>query len=489
MGAVAGLGGEFAVQLGKKEVVAAALPIQEHWLSLSNLDLLLPPVDVGVFFCYTNPTTTTASQRLGYGSMVGILKAALAQALVSYYALAGEVVQNSAGEPELLCNNRGVDFIEAFTDVELRHLNLYNPDETIEGKLVPTKKRGVLAVQATELKCGGIVVACTFDHRIADAHSANMFMVFWAETARSDAPISLPPSFRRSLLNPRHPLCVDRSLDSMYIPVSALPPPPPQKQKADEECETPTSRDDDCLVSRMYYVTAAKLSELQQRACSNGSKRSKLESFSAFLWKMVAESSSVATNDDNKTMSRMGIVVDGRCRLMSQGVDDKPAPMASYFGNVLSIPFGEKRAMEVVEKPLSWVAEAVHEFVESAATKEHFLDLIDWVEEHRPVPAVARIYCKPRSEQEEEEGSTAFVVSSGQRFPVTEMDFGWGKPVLGSYHFPWGGEAGYVMPMPSPLSNGDWVVYLHLSRSQVAFIESKAPTVFRPLTPHYLRLL
>ncbi|KAF8028722.1 hypothetical protein BT93_E1394 [Corymbia citriodora subsp. variegata] len=484
MGAVAGAGGEFSMKLGKKEVVTAALPVQEHWLPLSNLDLLLPPLDVGVFFCYTNPTTA-ASRRLGYGSMVGILKAALAQALVSYYVLAGEVVQNLAGEPELLCNNRGVDFIEAFADIELRHLNLYNPDETIEGKLVPTKKQGVLAVQATELKCGGILVACTFDHRIADAYSANMFMVFWADKARSAAPISLPPSFRRSLLNPRRPLCVDPSLDSMYIPLSALPPPPKQKQEADEECKK--SRDDDCLVSRLYYVTAAELSELQQRACSNGSKRSKLESFSAFLWKMVAESSSVAKNDDDKRMSRMGIVVDGRGRLMSQRMDDEPTPMASYFGNVLSIPFGEKRTMEVVEKPLSWVAEAVHEFVQSAATREHFLNLIDWVEEHRPVPALARIYCKPGSE--EEEGSTAFVVSSGQRFPITEMDFGWGKPALGSYHFPWGGEAGYVMPMPSPLSNGDWVVYLHLSQSQVAFIESQAPSVFRPLTPQYLNLL
>ncbi|XP_030551199.1 coniferyl alcohol acyltransferase [Rhodamnia argentea] len=488
MGEVAGAGGEFAVKLGKKEVVAAALPMQEHWLPLSNLDLLLPPLDVGVFFCYTNPTAAT-SQRLGYGSLVAILKAALAQALVSYYALAGEVVQNSVGEPELLCNNRGVDFLEAFADIELCHLKLYNPDETIEGKLVPTKKRGVLAVQATELKCGGIVVSCTFDHRIADAYSANMFMVFWAETARSGAPFSLPPSFRRSLLNPRRPLCVDPSLDRMYVPISALPPPPKHKRQVDDEFEPTTSRDKGGLVSRIYYVTAAQLSEWQQRASSHGSKRSKLESFSAFLWKMVAESSSVANNDDNKRMSRMGIVVDGRSRLMSQGMDERPVPMASYFGNVLSVPFGEKRAREVVEKPLSWVAEAVHEFVEKAATKEHFLDLIDWVEEHRPVPAVARIYCKPGSEEEEEEGSTAFVVSSGQRFPVTEMDFGWGKPVLGSYHFPWGGEAGYVMPMPSPLANGDWVVYLHLSASQVAFIESHAPTVFRPLTPHYLNLL
>ncbi|KAK3431239.1 hypothetical protein EUGRSUZ_E02701 [Eucalyptus grandis] len=438
MHADGGAGREFVVKSGKREVVAAPLPMQGHLLPLSNLDLLLPPLDVGVFFCYANPTTT-ASQRLDYGSMVGVLKAALAQALVSYYALAGEVVQNSASEPELLCNNWEVDFIEAFADVELRHLNLYNPDDTVEGKLVPTKKRGVLAVQ-----CGGIVVACTFDHRIVEAYSVNMFMVFWVETARSAAPISLPPSFRRSLLNLRHRLCFDPSLDRMYIPVFALYPPPKHKL---------------------------------QSACSNGSKRTKLESFSAFLWRMVAESSSVVDNDDNKTMSMMGI-----------GEDDKPTPMSSYFGNVLSVPFREKRPREVVEKPLSWVVDVVHKFVERAATKEHFVDPIDWVEEHRPVLALERIFCKPDSE-EEEEGSMVLVVSSGQRFPVTEMDFGWGKLVLGSYHFPWGGKAEYVMPMPNPLSNGDWVVYLHLPRSQVAFIESHASTIFKLLTPHHLNLL
>jgi hypothetical protein len=76
-----------------------------------------------------------------------VFENSLAETLVSYYAFAGEVVKNSMGEPELLCNNRGVDFVEAFADVELQSLNLYNPDESVEGKLVPKKKHGVLAVQ------------------------------------------------------------------------------------------------------------------------------------------------------------------------------------------------------------------------------------------------------------------------------------------------------------------------------------------------------
>ncbi|GMI91947.1 hypothetical protein like AT1G32910 [Hibiscus trionum] len=452
---------DFTVTVSGEETVAAVLPLQQHWLPFSNLDLLLPPVDVGVFFCYEKPESCITS----FTSMVSVLKKALAQALVSYYAFSGEVVANTDGEPELLCNNRGVDFVEAYADVELQNLDLHNPDQSIEGKLVPMKKHGVLSVQATELRCGGIVVACTFDHRIADAYSANMFLVSWAEMARSK-PMSSVPCFRRSLMNPRHPGCIDLSLDQMYVPISSLPPP---KQHLDQPTDT--------LISRIYYITSEQLNDLQSLACSNGYKRTKLESFSAFLWKMVA----LLAAKDGFKLTKMGIVVDGRARL-GEGDEDKASLMGSYFGNVLSIPFGGQSVNELVEKPLSWVANQVHDFLDQAVTKEHFLGLIDWVEAHRPEPALAKIYSNGSEE------GPAFVVSSGQRFPVRKVDFGWGRAVFGSYHFPWGGDSGYVMPMPSPGREGDWVVYMHLFKRQLELIEAEAGNVLRPLTFDYLRL-
>ena len=116
-------------------------------------------------------------------------------------------------------------------------------------------------------------------------------------------------------------------------------------------------------------------------------------------------------------------------------------------------------------------------------TKEHFLGLIDWVEAHRPEPALAKIYCSGSSD------GPAFVVSSGRTFPASKVDFGWGRPALGSYHFRWDGEAGYVMPMPSPARDGDWVVYMHLLKGQIELIETEAAHVFRPLTSEYLNLI
>ncbi|KAF3949255.1 hypothetical protein CMV_024855 [Castanea mollissima] len=163
-----GGGGELIVKVSKREVVAAALPLQEHWLPLSNLDLLLPPVDVGVFFCYSILGKDLSNN---FPSMVGVLKKALAQALVTYYAFAGEVVSNPIGEPEILCNNRGVDFVEAFAEAELKDLDFYNPDATVEGKLVPKKKHGVLAVQVRHV----VLIPNIFTYtRHAHAHSGSI---------------------------------------------------------------------------------------------------------------------------------------------------------------------------------------------------------------------------------------------------------------------------------------------------------------------------
>lgn len=58
------------------------------------------------------------------------------------------------------------------------------------------------------------------------------------------------------------------------------------------------------------------------------------------------------------------------------------------------------------------------------------------------------------------------------------MEFWWGRPAFESYHFPWGGDSGYVMPMPSSQGNGDWVVYVHLLKERVSVVEAEAGHVF-----------
>lgn len=316
--------------------------------------------------------------------------------------------------------------------------------------------RTTVTAQVTELKCGGLFIGCTFDHRAADAHSANMFLTTWADTARSNS-IKLLPSFRRSLFNPRRPPQPHKSLDKLYAPL-LLP---------------PSADDHDRLTSRIYYIHSDEIDRLQSQSSHNGTRKSKIESFSAFLWQTLA--ASVAA-DRSKTV-KLGVVVDGRARLSN----NKTTSLDSYFGNVLSVPYVEASVGELQAAPLKAVAEMVSACIATASTAEHFLALIDWVEVRRPKPAVVRVYCK------DERDEAAVVVSSGTRFPAKKLDFGWGGPDFGSYHFPWGGETGYVMPMPSPHGNGDWVVYMHLKERHLDLVEVRAPHVFKPLTPDYLK--
>lgn len=136
----------FQVTTTRNEVVVAAAPLlslsENRTIPLSNLDLLLPPVDINVCFFYNKPTSNNITNNA--------LKTALAEALVSYYVLAGHVATNpTTGHPEILCNNGGVEFVEATADVELRELNLCDPYQSI-AKFVPVKKTGVFAIQVIE---------------------------------------------------------------------------------------------------------------------------------------------------------------------------------------------------------------------------------------------------------------------------------------------------------------------------------------------------
>lgn len=312
------------------------------------------------------------------------------------------------------------------------------------------------------MKCGGIILGCSFDHRISDAYSFDMFLIAWAETAASRE-VSIGPNFDRSLLNPRRPIKAGSfepalQLDRFYAPISNYLPPP----------TTGIQNPSPAPINRLYYIAAEEIARLQSIACDNGRRwRTKIESFAAYLWKLIGRVGKAGE------VCRMGVVVDGRRRMGS-------SDMNAYFGNVISVPYASLGVEEAEGMGIEELADLVHEFVAEAASEEHFRGLVDWVEERRPEICVAKVYI--------EEGLSV-VVSSGRWFPVGEVEFGWGKAVLGSYHFPWKGKGGYVMPMPmsgDKGKDGDWLVYVHLLREIVEVLETDGGGVFRPITADYL---
>ncbi|KAI0497079.1 hypothetical protein KFK09_023407 [Dendrobium nobile] len=464
---------KYNVKICRKEITAAAAEaeaksLKERFLSLSNIDLLIPHVNVGVFFCYRKPSPLLSPVN-NFSSMVAKLKSSLANALAVFYPFAGEVVLNAAGEPELLCNNRGVEFIEAYADVGLDQLDFYDADGTVVRKLVPKKKKadgGVLTLQATEMKCGGMILGCSFDHRISDAYTFNMFVIAWAEMAVDAKELSIGPIFDRSLLSPRQANEVvsfeqDLKLDQLYAHVSSYSPQPPLSPSV-------IQNPDQLTISRIYYIEAKEINRLQSIASSNRlRRRTKLESFTAYLWKLIARVGK------SGQVCRMGVVVDGRRRLGS-------SKMNAYFGNVIYVSHSLLGVEEVEGMGIEELADVVHQLVVEVDREEHFRGLVDWVEERRPEVCMSKIYI--------EEGLSV-LVSSGRRFPIADVDFGWGKTMLGSYYFPWEGKGGYVMPMPmsgDKGKDGDWLVYVYLLAEIIEVLETIGADVFRPITSNYL---
>ncbi|KVH97480.1 rosmarinate synthase-like [Cynara cardunculus var. scolymus] len=449
----------FSVKVIDSVVVGAKEPWNDQWLPFTNLDLLVPPLDVGSFFCYHKPSHGS------FPTMLNTLKASLSRALTLFYPLAGDIAWNAADrENQIHCNNQGVDFIQAFADVQLKELNFYDLDESIEGKLMPKKLRGVCAIQVTELKCGGMVIGIMFDHRIADGYSSNMFISSWADIARSETP-SMLPSFQKSILNPRNPSTHSSSIDSNLF--------------AHYDHRNRNDGPDDRIINRLYYIEGAQLNKIQSLASENGSRRSKLEAFTSFLWKTVAMSMEDLGNHNE--MCTITLPVEGRRWLSEGDGEEKQKLMASHFGNVLSLPFGTKGSQELKEMSLTNIATEVHEFLQPVTRKDHFLDVIDWVEEHRSDPMVL-----PRALANKE---MTVIVSSGQRFQFTDkMDFGCGKLAFGSCHLPPSRKDSYVMTLASPTNNEDWIVYMHMQIKHMNYIEAHASHIFKPLNADYLRI-
>ncbi|XP_042506361.1 coniferyl alcohol acyltransferase [Macadamia integrifolia] len=429
---------------GKSIVKASGVSSQPYVISVSNLDLLSGRFPVTYFYVYPKPPFKS------FPTIVKDLKSSLSGTLKHYYPFAGQIVTKpESGEPEIVCDNHGALLVEAYANISLEDLDFYNLNKSLQGKLVSTKCEVPLQVQVTNYACGGISITFTFDHALGDASTFGKFLASWSELAQGKS-ISCVPDHRRHL-RPRLPSTYDPSLDDCFISCSL-----------EEIINMPAN---DILLKRLYHIDASSIDHLQTLASMGGVKRTKIEAFSAYVWKIM-----VATIDESNTHCKMGWLVDGRKRM---GPD--PNSMSNYIGNVLSVAVGEASVVDLKQLPLSSVATMVHESIGKVTNEAHFLDLIDWIECHRPGLMLAKIVLG--------RGGPALVVSSGHRFPVAELDFGFGSPVLGTVCSTIKRiGVGYMNQRPSAKGDGSWVVSTILWPALVTALESDPHHIFQPMT-------
>ncbi|RVX02066.1 Spermidine hydroxycinnamoyl transferase [Vitis vinifera] len=188
-----------------------------------------------------------------------------------------------------------------------------------------------------------------------------------------------------------------------------------------------------------------------------------------YLWKVM-----VKAIDEKHEKCNMGWLVDGRMS-MCGGQNS----LSNYIGNVLSVAVGEASVVEVKQGSILDVAKIVHKVISKVTNKAHFLDLIDWIECHRPGLMLSRTVLG--------RGGPTLVVSSGRRFPVSELDFGFGTPVLGTVCSTIERlGVGYINQRQSARGDGSWTVSAILWPELAAALESDS--ILQPMTATHLQL-
>ncbi|XVF00002.1 hypothetical protein REPUB_Repub03eG0248700 [Reevesia pubescens] len=439
------------VKFSKKSIVKAInlLPDRHHKLTLSNLDLLSGRFPVTYLYLYHRSSSIN-----NFSSTVESLKTSLAKTLSYYYPFAGRIVEDPVtSETVIICDNSGALLVEAQANIPLRKLDLYNFNQSLQGKLVSINSDFPTQVQVTIYTCGGVSITFTFDHALGDASSFAKFLFSWSQVAQN-MPLSCLPELGRNLparLSPSyHP-----SLDEIFV-----------KCTLEEIRNIPKTN---IFIKRLYYVDASSITKLQTLACADGNKRTKIEAFSAYVWKIMATSI-----DKSHDKCKMGWLVDGRGRL-----NRDHGSMSNYIGNVLSVTIEEASIVEIKQRSISDIANNVHEAILKVTNETHFLDLIDWIECHKPGLMLPRAVLG-------REGP-ALVISSGRRFPVAELDFGFGSPVLGTVSSTIEKSGvGYMNQRPSARGDGSWVVSAILWPELAAALESDS--VLQPLCASHLQI-
>ncbi|KAK6127485.1 hypothetical protein DH2020_038780 [Rehmannia glutinosa] len=327
---------------------------------------------------------------------VGVIRAAVAKALVFYYPFAGRLREYAGGKLVVECTGEGVIFIEADADVALRQFGdtLHPPFPGLEELLYEVPGSGgvvdcpLLLIQVTRLKCGGFIFAIRFNHTMTDAAGLVQFMSAVGELARGADTPSIPPVWERHLLSARDPPHVSFT----HCEYDVVP----------DTKRTLTPVDD--MVQRSFFFGPAEISALRSRLPPHFQRCTTFELLTACLWRCRT----IAISPDPDEVVRVISVVNSRTRF------NTPLP-EGYYGNALAFPVAISTTEMLSKNPLHYAIELIRK-AKSEVTEEYMKSVADlMVIRNRPNVAVVR----------------AYMVSDLTRVGFKEVDFGWGKAVYG----------------------------------------------------------
>ncbi|KAL3690306.1 hypothetical protein R1sor_016615 [Riccia sorocarpa] len=370
------------------------------------------------------------------------LKQSLAKVLVSIYPAArGLVKTDDVPHPlVIVCDDRGVPFIEAYKDEPMddivKNQEPVTPLSGLEAvRLFSNRKSqeitesGVpcIVIQITRFKCGGVCIAFNWDHGVADMSSAMVLVKAWADIA-SKGETTVIPQTDRAFLNVIHANETERAASQT---VSS-----PEDDVAKVEI-VPTPD----ISMKVLHIRKDKIAMVKQAALDDGYVVSTLDCISAHLWRFVAKHRATSTGTD---ISSFGTIVEGRQRMSASGT-----LLSNYFGNVLVPAFlWNKPTTELVSQPLAYTASLIRKAIQEI-NSESYWDLNNKLEEVTSGWSV---------------DENLLIIHSWIRFGIYDLDFGCGTPLRFQRNIlPKLGMHGQCFVLPGNPSEGgfDVLMYLH----------------------------
>ncbi|KAM7272145.1 hypothetical protein ACFE04_031359 [Oxalis oulophora] len=371
------------VEIISKETIKPSSPTPPNLkkYNMSIFDQIAPNYYGSILYFYSKVYEKDDDRSLNekIDSVSKSLKSSLSKTLTRFYPFAGRLGENGTS---IECTDEGAIFIEARVNRDMALvIDEYSGYSTGENFLlggIEPKDGEMLIIQANFFKCGGLAIGLSMSHKLTDGSTMSVFVKAW-----SNPDDNTPIDF--SL-----PATIPRPVDPSSLPrIDRYPV-------------------DYNFVEKRYVLDNSKISLLKEKAISEGVKGpTRVECVTCLFWKCVIRAASKSRNEVESRPSMFMQAVNLRTRIIP------PLPL-NTIGNMLGSLIST--CEDLTKTNLSDLIANMRKGVDAVCkrAKDGFKteEILERIKEE------AQLFIK----------YDTYRGTSWCRFPVYEIDLGFGKP-------------------------------------------------------------